>query len=530
MNVETQTNEEPMIFGTETEFGVLNTENPAAGAVALSAEVVASYADASGVKPVQWDYTGEDPLNDARGHRLQRANAHPSLLTDDPYQLAPTGGVGWGPAPSEYDRRIYQMTNLVLENGARLYVDHAHPEYASPETTSAAQATLYDRAGDRIGRETCRYAQTQGHALALYKNNTDGKGAAYGTHENYQLPRPVDFDDLVVGATSFLVTRTVFCGAGRVGIGQRSEKAGFQLSQRADFVENDIGLETTFNRPIINTRDEPHANPHQVRRFHVINGDATQFDVSTYLKLGATALVLKAICASPDLRWNALSLDEDAVAVAAAVSHDVQLRNRYDCKDGKSRTAVDIQRAYCDLVAQILTDLSDDEAAVLERWQRVLDQLARDPQSCATEVEWVAKHQLLQRQRSRWQCGWEDARVAAVDLQWADLRQGRSLVEKLDNAGLVERLFTDEDVARAATEPPATTRAFLRGLAVRHQPRLVKASWTSLVVETTDGNSARLPLASASDAGSEQMVAAVKSGVAEKMVKVAKAQAVNEGA
>lgn len=529
MNPQTQDREEPMIFGTETEFGVLDTQNPTASAVALSAQVVAGYAQTCGVNPVQWDYTGEDPLNDARGHRLQRASAHPSLLTDDPYQLAPTGGVAYGPAPSEYDRRIYQLTNLVLENGARLYVDHAHPEYASPETTTAAQATLYDRAGDWIGRETCRWAQTKGQALALYKNNTDGKGAAYGTHENYQLPRAVDFDDLVVGATSFLVTRPVFCGAGRVGIGQRSEKAGFQISQRADFVENDIGLETTFNRPIINTRDEPHANPRQVRRFHVINGDATQFDISTYLKLGATALVLKAICTSPDLRWNALSLDEDAVAVAAAVSHDVQLRQRYDCKDGKSRTAVDIQRAYCDLVAQILTDLDAYEAAVLERWQRVLDQLARDPQTCVREVEWVAKHELLQRQRSRWQCQWDDPRVAAVDLQWADLRPGRSLVERLDKGGLVERLFSTEEVARAATEPPSTTRARVRGLAVRHQPKVVKASWTSLVVETGDGSCARLPLAQAAAAGSEQMVAAVKSGVAENMVKVAKAEAVNEG-
>lgn len=521
--------DEPMIFGTETEFGVLDAGNPLANAVAISAEIVSLYAQYSNVNPVQWDYTGEDPLNDARGHRLQRAHAHPSLLTDDPYQLAPTGGVGWGPALSEYDRRSYKLTNLVLKNGARLYVDHAHPEYASPETTSALDATLYDRAGDLIGREVCAYARSQGRQLALYKNNTDGKGAAYGTHENYQLPRPVDFDDLVVGASSFLITRPVVCGAGRLGLGQRSERAGFQLSQRADFIENDIGLETTFNRPIINTRDEPHADPHQVRRFHVINGDATQFDVSTYLKLGTTALVLKAICAGADLRWNAVSLDEDLVGVARAVSHDVDLRQRYTCRDGKSRTAIDIQRTYADLVVQILPDLSGDEQRVWEQWVRVLDQLAADPADAAREVEWVAKLELLRRQRGRWRCGWDDPRLLAMDLQWADLRAGKSLVERLDNAGLVERLFSTTEVARAATQPPTDTRARLRGLAVAHQPRLVKASWSSLVVETDSGQCARLPLARPADAGSEAMVAAVKSAVAKDLVKAAQAEAGNEG-
>ncbi|MDO5721067.1 MAG: depupylase/deamidase Dop [Actinomycetaceae bacterium] len=511
----------PMVFGIETEFGVMDAANASANAVALSAQTVAAYAARSGTNPVMWDYTGEDPLNDARGYRLQRANAHPSFLTDDPYQLAPSGGVAYGPAPSEYDRRSYQLTNLVLENGGRLYVDHAHPEYASPETTSAAQAVLYDRAGDWIARQACLQSQTDGSQLALYKNNTDGKGAAYGTHENYQLPRPVDFDDLVVGATTFLVTRPIFCGAGRVGLGQRGEGTGFQISQRADFIENDVGLETTFNRPIINTRDEPHADPRQVRRFHVINGDANQFDISTYLRLGTTGLVLRAIAASPDLRWNALSLDEDPVAVAARVSHDLSLRQRYECKDGKSRTAIDIQLTLSDLVAQVLPNLSGDELAVWERWRGVLETLATDPESCAREVEWVGKYQLLRRQLSRWEADWADPRAAAVDLQWADLRQGRSLVDRLDKAGLVERLWSERQVATAATVPPADTRARVRGLAVKHQRQLVKASWSSIVVETTGGTSARIPLPEATDAGSEQLIAAVTSGDGGAMVEAA---------
>ena len=184
--------------------------------------------------------------------------------------------------------------NVILTNGARLYVDHAHPEYSSPEVTNPLDAVRWDRAGERVMLASVRALASTAALpdVALYKNNVDGKGATYGMHENYLVDRAVPFNDLAARLIPFFVTRQVFTGAGRVGLGQRGEEPGFQLSQRADYMEAEIGLETTLRRPIINTRDEPHADPDRWRRLHVIIGDATMLEVATYLRLGTTSLVL----------------------------------------------------------------------------------------------------------------------------------------------------------------------------------------------------------------------------------------------
>lgn len=478
-----------LVMSTETEYGIYSPSDPGADPVDLSCRIVDAYSKISrrgtqseGSEPVRWDYTAEDPLNDLRGMRLTRAAADPSMLTDDPYHLAPSGGSETLPLPRRSQGYLPAAVSSVLTNGARLYVDHAHPEYSAPETTNARDGVLWDRAGEVIARRMMAAAREAGEDIVLVKNNTDGKGAAYGTHENYQISRTIDLDDLVRGLTPFFVTRPVICGAGRVGIGQRSEVAGFQLSQRADFVENEVGLETTFNRPIINTRDEAHANPAYYRRLHVIGGDGNQFDSSIFLRLGTTALVLKAIEAGLGMEWDALALD-DPVQETWNISHDPTLTYQASCAGG-ARSALDIQKIYLELVHESLTRaevaLSEEEELVMRYWEDILSRMSSDLLSVATEVEWVGKYQLFDRQRARLGTCWDDPRLAAMDLQWADLREDRSLVVALERAGRVKRMFTAEQVEHAADWAPENTRAYLRGYAVRNLPALAAASWTSL--------------------------------------------------
>lgn len=511
------------VLGTETEFGVMDANDPKANPVALSAEAVESYAEAiSCGEVVRWDYSGEDPLNDARGYRLNRANAHPSLLTDDPYRLAPSGGVDYQDRPSEYERYMQRATSVVLPNGGRFYVDHAHPEYSSPETTDALSAVLYDRAGDQVAREAMKAAASRGLELVLYKNNTDGKGASYGTHENYQVPRSVDFDDIIRVLIPFFVTRPIICGAGRVGIGQHSERRGFQISQRADFVENEIGLETTFNRPIINTRDEPHAIHEKYRRLHVINGDANQFDMSTYVRVGTTALVLRAIEAGLDMSWEGLALDQDPVETAWTVSHDITMSMKIDLRSGRSVTPIGLQRLYLQQVRENL-QLSQAEQDVVNTWERILDGLEYDLPSIAEDVEWVGKYLLFDRQRERLGTTWDDPRLVAMDLQWADLRPEKSLVAALDRAGRVRRLFDEAAVAQAVCNPPRDTRAWLRGRAISQVPQVVKASWTSIVVDDAETQQlARIPLPEPADHGGDAVTSAIESGSASDLIRLFK--------
>ncbi|PID98220.1 MAG: proteasome accessory factor PafA2 [Actinobacteria bacterium] len=503
------------VIGTETEYGIYRPGDVSANPVALSTEVVAAYArrsrrgtPAEASAPVRWDYSGEDPLNDLRGYRMDRGSADPSFLTDNPYHLAPSAGTHFIPRPLSEDEPGTMPTAVVLPNGARLYVDHAHPEYSAPEARGPRDAVLWDRAGEVIAQrmmdEVLAYS---GEHVVLVKNNTDGKGAAYGTHENYQVARKVDLDDIIRGLIPFMVTRPVTCGAGRVGRGQHSESPGFQISQRADFVENDVGLETTFHRPIINTRDEPHADPASYRRFHVIGGDGNMFDYSAFIRFGSTSLVLWAIEAGIGLEWEALTLS-DPVRETWAVSHHPDLDYRLTTAGGHSYTAAEIQQMYLDLVLATYQRLgiTPDPAAqeVLDVWQSVLDRIRHDLFSVATEVEWVAKYQLLLRQRERLSLQWDDPRLAALDLQWSDLRPEHSLTARLDAAGRIRRLFSPEQVEAAADHAPRDTRAYLRGMAVSHLPQLVKASWTSLVIDEPHHSAlVRIPLHQADTVDSE---------------------------
>ena len=497
--------------GLETEFGVLRPGDPYANPVILSSQVVEAYCACADVPSVRWDYEGEDPLADLRGGRLQRSVAHPSQLTDDPTRLAPSGGEAdpppapWGSRarPSAAEAALPRATTAVLVNGARLYVDHAHPEYSSPEVLTPRDALVWDRAGEVVARRAMTALSDGGgsagapEGIVLYKNNVDGKGASYGSHENYLVRRDVPFEELAAVLTPFLVTRPVLAGAGRVGLGQHSQRPGFQISQRADYVESEIGLQTTFNRPIINTRDEPHADDARWRRLHVINGDANRFDVPIYLKVATTDLLVwlleqahaegSGVLKDTMSDLGRLAIIGDPVEEHWAVSHDPTLSYELTTQGG-AMSALAIQRAYLEIITPVVKRTGEREAQrALLLWGQILDALEQwrsDGSGPAAQlVEWVAKYELCEGMRRRSGTGWDDPRLAALDIQWADLRPGRSVVDKLDAAGRIHRLVTEAEVQRAADVAPEGTRATIRGTAINRYPQIVSASWTCLVLD-----------------------------------------------
>lgn len=477
------------VMGIETEYGIVDVADPAANPMLMSAQVVTAYAGAArSTSPVLWDYYSEDPLNDARGFRIDRASAHASQLTDEEPTVDPPDV--WGTVTNrtrapERPRSEWTM-NTVLTNGARFYVDHAHPEYSGPEATNPLDVVRWDRAGDEIAlRATRLLSQRPGMPhIALYKNNTDGKGASYGTHENYLVAREVPFDDIARLLTPHFLTRPVYCGAGRVGLGQNGQRPGFQISQRADFIEAEVGLETTLRRPIINTRDEPHANADKYRRLHVIVGDANLLQVSTYLKLGTTAAILWLLEQGKVPEYLRELTLADPVLSATTVSHDTTCTARLRLADGRELTAIEIQRLYARAVRETAGEQADEQTAdVLRRWEETLDRLEQDPMQCAAQVEWVAKLRLLDAMRARDGLQWDAPKLAALDLQWSDLRPERGIYRRLESAGAVETLVTEEEVEHAIHHPPTDTRAYFRGECIRRYPQVSTANWDAIIFD-----------------------------------------------
>ncbi|WP_109471362.1 depupylase/deamidase Dop [Ornithinimicrobium cavernae] len=457
------------VMGTETEYGVTRPGDPRANPVHLSGQVVRAYATGAGPARALptgsgWDYADETPLRDARGFEMARALADISQLTDtdDP-----------------------TTANSVLSNGARLYVDHAHPEYSSPEVVSPRDAVRWDRAGDEVMLQSLATLAAQGEVLRLYKNNVDGKGASYGTHENYLVPRAVPFLTIAAGLLPFFVARQVLVGAGRVGLGQFSERPGFQISQRADYIEAEIGLETTLKRPIVNTRDEPHALGEKYRRLHIIVGDATLCDVGTLLRLGTTSLVLGLIeaGAAPPLELA------DPVAAIREISHDPGLRHTVELADGRRMTALEILATYRQAVQDHLGDDVDaDTREVLDHWDGVAADLATDPTRCVGRVDWVTKLAVLEGYRRRDGLEWGDPRLSAIDIQWSDLDPARGLAARMRASGRLVTVVTPEEVAAAVVDPPVETRAWFRGQCVsRYAGQVRAASWDSVVFEPAPG-------------------------------------------
>jgi len=470
----------PKVLGIETEYGILvrgGESNPiAASSILINAYVqeLARRGEASGPTRVGWDFEDEQPGNDARGYAVS------------------------GAAPPEVETHL---VNAVLTNGARYYVDHAHPELSTPECADPWTVVLYDRAAELILQRSMQAARSllpEGQEVVVYKNNSDRKGNSYGCHENYLMDRQVPFGKIVANVMPHFITRQVFTGAGKVGTeaaGLTSAEVPFQLTQRADFFEEEVGLETTLKRPIVNTRDEPHADPQKYRRLHVIVGDANLSQVATFLKVGTTALVLSMI----EDDWLTRDLmPARPVQALRQVSYDLTLTRPIELADGSSITALEAQwelhtRARKFAEERGLDCVGGQEVgeAVLDRWETVLSALETDPGQLAGQLDWVAKHRLIDGYRERHGLRWDDARLAAMDLQYHDLRPERSLAARVG----LEALVADEAAARAMTEPPEDTRAYFRGKCLQRWPsNIVAANWDSLVFDVGDEPLRRVPM------------------------------------
>jgi Pup amidohydrolase len=466
-------------MGTEVEYGIAVPGQPGANAMLLSSQIVNAYggkADAR-ARRARWDFEEESPLRDARGFDLGSTLGPEYLDAEDDTGLA----------------------NVILTNGARLYVDHAHPEYSTPELTNPRDVVTWDKAGERVMDEAARRAATvPGQPrIQLYKNNTDNKGASYGAHENYLMARSTPFADIVKHLTPFFVTRQVVAGQGRVGIGQDGREDGFQISQRADFFEVEVGLETTLKRPIINTRDEPHADAEKYRRLHVIIGDANLSEISTYLKLGTTSLVLAMI---EDKFFSVDFSVEEPVAALRAVSHDASLKYLLTLRSGgRKLTAVQLQMEYLEQAKKYVedrygTDVDAETAEVLARWESVLVRLEQDPMLCVKELDWVAKKRLLEGFRERDGLTWGAPRLQLIDLQYTDVRPEKGLYHRLVARGAMQTLVDYDEVSRAMERPPTDTRAYFRGECLRRYPEQVAAaSWDSVIFDLGRESLIRVP-------------------------------------
>ncbi len=377
------------VCGIETEYGI---HSPGAEQNPISASSVLVNAYASDIEQkIGWDFEDETPGNDARGFAREGSLA-PMVET--------------------------HLANTVLTNGARFYVDHAHPEYSTPECLTPLECLVHDKAGEEVLRRAMTAAALRipdQPAPIVYKNNSDGKGNSYGCHENYMMDRAVPFAKVIEGVVPHFVSRTIFTGSGKVGVetpALDADTVQFQISQRAEFFEEIVGLETTLKRPIVNTRDEPHADPSRFRRLHVIVGDANLSEIATLLKVGTTAIVLAMIedDAGPT-RNLALS---DPVRAMHQVSADLSLARPLSLTDGSSATALEMQwelfgaaRKYAEEHGLgALGDTGQVGALVLERWEAVLEGLESDPAALADTLDWVAKRQVLLAYQDRHGCGW----------------------------------------------------------------------------------------------------------------------------
>jgi proteasome accessory factor A len=460
------------VLGIETEYGIAG--GPEGDPILASSIIVNAYA-LDGQTRTNWDFLAERPDRDARGIIDLTAFA-PIVET--------------------------HLANTVLTNGARLYVDHAHPEYSSPECRTPLEAVHYDVAGEEVMRRAMQIANAtlppRDH-ITLYKNNSDGKGNSYGTHENYLVDRDVPFDDIVQAMLGYFCSRQIVTGAGKVGAETErglESAPNFQISSRAEFFEEVVGLETTIKRPIMNTRDEPHANAERFRRLHVINGDANMSHTATLVKLGSAALLLAAL---EEFGVDAFpSAPVHPVRAVRSYALDTSLRVTTDATDGYAYSALDYQYKFLELARRYVDECGGEVVApsvevqfILDQWQELLDALSSDHDTASDRIDWLAKLRVVEGIRDRRELDWGDPTLRAIDLQYHDVRREKSLAQRV---GLRELVGRDE-VETALHDPPASTRAYFRGRCVElFADHLVAANWDSLVFDLGDGLLHRVPM------------------------------------
>jgi proteasome accessory factor A len=382
-------------------------------------------------------------------------------------------------SPDEVARYLFRRvvswgrsSNVFLENGARLYLDvGSHPEYATPECDSIADLVAHDKAGERILEQLVSSAETRLReegirgVVFLFKNNTDSAGNSYGCHENYLTSRRDDFAHYAEVLIPFLVSRQIYSGAGKVL--QTARGAMYCISQRAEHVWEGVSSATTRSRPIINTRDEPHADAERYRRLHVIVGDSNMSEYATFLKIGATSILLRML-EDPAVVLRDMTL-ENPIRAIREISHDTSLQRRVRLANGREASALEIQGEYLNRAKryQETKGLSPLEDRALEMWEHCLTGLESDPLSLSRECDWVTKFHLIERYRTKHDMALTHPKVALIDLQYHDVNRERGLFYKLQKSGLVERTCTDEEIEAAVEQPPQTTRAKLRGEFIR---------------------------------------------------------------
>lgn len=455
--------------GIETEYGMLCASDPQAVDFAYEAAMLVRSAPLADCFR-GWDYTAEDPRLDLRGTRVARLDQEPHDLRGNT-------------AKSKRLSRRELLADTVLPNGARLYNDHNHPEYCTDACLTLQDLVAQDKAGERVvfrAQQARNAALGQTNSVRLVKNNSDYHGRSYGCHENYLVNRDIPLNDLIAACVPFFVTRQIYAGAGKAAYETATNRAaGFQISQRADFFETEVGINTTTQRPIFNTRDEPHANPQKYRRLHVIIGDANCSEYATALRVGATALMIDL---AEDRAAPLLQLRRPVHALQT-VSRDLKLEKPLDLADGKTMRASDIQRRYWE-AAQRYRARDAETDWVLDEWDTVLDLLDTNPSRLRDRLDWVAKLALFAQISGDDSVNWQDPAVLRLDLAYHLVDPNVSLYHTLARAGRMRRFVTDAAVDRAETTAPAGTRAAVRAACLRKfAPHITDMEWGSITLQ-----------------------------------------------
>jgi proteasome accessory factor A len=479
----------PKVVGIETEYGLA----PRSGTASF--QLPRDFFESVIPSPISWDYRLESAAQDARSPWISPEIAPESSLPAEKPE----------PQARRVQTMIFRDLNTVLPNGARFYIDHSHPEWSSPECLTAEEAALYDKAGEMFLMSLVRrFNETRdsGQEVTLYKNNTDHQGHSYGCHENYLMDAGV-YQELFNGRSHqlytyllpYFITRPIFCGAGKVGGENGSAGVDYQLSQRADFFESVVGLQTTHHRPIINTRDEAHALRGYWRRLHVICGDSNLSAWSTYLKVGVTQLIL-AMLEDRRVRLPRNITLSDPLPAVRAISQDPTLRVKVRLEGRRARyTALEIQKVYLETARTFLD--RDPEAGALwedvwQDWAQVLRWLEESSEELDRRLDWRIKWKFLQSHLHRKQIGWDDPQARELDLKYHALDEEAGLFFILCRNGLVEDMFDADQIQAAVSDPPVSTRAYVRGLLVqRYSDRISSLNWDAISFSDPDAPGVR---------------------------------------
>jgi proteasome accessory factor PafA2 len=471
----------PKIVGLEQEYAIASPSGREINIVQMAYAVVNSFTRFS---RILWDYSDETPFLDARGFSCNMEEIR--ISNDDNIRI-----------------------NNLLQNGARFYVDHAHPEFSTPECAGLRDLIACDKAGEFIlmfAREQLNKSLHQSERIHIFKNNSDHKGNSYGCHENYLIdaraferlfPQSSIFPEYTLRYfIPFLVTRQIYCGAGKVGSENGSNYVNYQVSQRADFFSSIFGAGTTANRPLVNTRDEPHADRKRFRRLHLILGDANMSEYSTFLKIGTTRLVLKMI--EDDFIHTDLSFD-NPVKANIDISHDISLKKKIKLADGRKFSPLEIQRKYLEEAQHYCSETAnchEEDLEVLKEWELILIKMSEEPRQLIREIDWVIKLWLIERYKGRKGLSWRDPRLKKIDIFYHCLSKERGLYYALEQENKVSRILDKRAmIEEFINQPPKDSRAYFRARCLnKFSQQIVEANWDSISFKTNANKIKRLLL------------------------------------